>query len=95
MASDDDVSVDETEYAGAMKFRFLDVTINNYQSGGHPFSSSDIPGMNRLQDLQVHAKGGTYVVNFDNDNDTLTVSEGGSEVAGGTTVNARAIAIGR
>lgn len=63
-----DISVTDTEFLGAVKTRFVEIDITNYDddtSGdGEAFAPSDI-GMNRFQNVQaevMHGEGGANTV---------------------------------
>lgn len=93
------ISFDEVEFAGGMAFRFLDVTVSSYPSGGEPFTEVDA-AMSRFQYVEVSAQDGSaYDADYDDQNGTIRIfnRDGTGEVAGGTSVDIdlRVMAVGR
>jgi hypothetical protein len=90
-----DISVTDTEFPGAMKVRFVDVDITNYDDGsngnGEPFAPSDI-GMHRFQTVNAEVKYGegdaTTVVNcvaqYDYQNDSIRLLHQSNDGTGTT-----------
>lgn len=87
------VEVTDTEFPGAMKVRFVDVDISNYDSDGSGDGESLAPsdvGMHRFQTVNAEVKFGegsaTTVVNceaqYDYQNDAIRLLYGGTD--GGT-----------
>lgn len=86
--------LDELEQAGAMKFRFATVTDDDYTSGT-PFAPNDL-NLNRFQHVLVNAADGTAdTANYEADNNVITATSGGTEVADNTTVKYTVVGIGR
>jgi hypothetical protein len=89
------VNLDETEFAGGMKFRFLDVDVTSYDQGGEDLTPEDA-GMVRYQKVDADAVGGNgYRVEYVEADDVLKVYDGGSELAGGSTATIRVMTVGR
>lgn len=89
-------TLDELEFAGAMKFRFGEILEEDYDNGtGIPFTPNTL-NLNRLQHVAVSVKGsgGTHA-NYESDNDVIKVYDGGSEVTDTNTVDLEIMAIGR
>lgn len=88
------VDLQELEYAGAMKFRFARVTDDDY-TGGTPFVPNDL-NLNRFQFVAVSVVDSTAEsANYEEDNDVITATSGGTEVADNTTVVYNVMAVGR
>lgn len=89
-----DVELQELDYAGAMKFRFARVTDDDYTSGT-PFVPNDL-NLNRFQFVAINAVDSTAdTANYEEDNDVVTATSGGTEVADNTTVVYNVMAVGR
>lgn len=89
------LTLNELEYAGAMKFRFIDVLEEDYQ-GGVPFSPADA-NLNRFQHVLVSVQDPSegQFANYHSATDEITVASGGTELSGGATVTLDVVAIGR
>ncbi len=89
------VTLDELEYAGAMKFRFVQVEETDYQ-GGIPFAPADA-NLNRFQHVLVSVRDPSegQFANYHAETDEITVASGGTELSGGSTVTLDVVAIGR
>lgn len=93
------ITFDEVEFAGGMAFRFLDVTIEDYPSGGEPFAEVDA-AMSRFQYVEVTVQDGSaYDAEYDRQNATIRLfnRDGTGEVSDSTTVDVdlRVMAVGR
>lgn len=96
------VTVDGTEYAGAMKFRFADVSVSSYESGGEDLTPQDL-GMYRFQKVEVSVSNGDgFTANYDESSGTIKVHGDGDgtsqslpEVSAGTATELRVMAVGR
>lgn len=89
------VNLDETEFAGGMKHRFLDVEVTSYNQGGEDFTPEDA-GMVRHQKLLVDAVGGNgYRAEYDRNNEKVLLYDSSGELAGGSTAQLRVMAVGR
>lgn len=97
-----DITVTDTEFPGAMKVRFVDVDITDYDSDGagdgEPFAPSDI-GMHRFQTVNAEVKFGegsaTTVVNcvaqYDYQNNSIRLLQ--QSDSGGTDSDADLIEV--
>lgn len=92
-----DVTITDTEYAGAQTFRHADVTVT-YESGGVEFKPAALR-MNRFQNVVVTLADASQVVivSYDDDNDVLLMYDAsdGSELAASETVDLLVTGIGR
>lgn len=88
------ITLDELEYAGAMKFRFATVEDTDY-TGGTPFQPNDL-NLNRFQMVMVNCTDSTAdTVNYEADNDVITAASAGTEVADNTSITYNVVGIGR
>lgn len=95
------VTLDGTEFAGAMKVRFADVDITSYTAGGESFTPNDA-GMHRFQYVAANSTENGYVFVYDYTNETVKAYEASTdgstldEAAGTTDVGTvRLMCIGR
>ena len=89
-------TLDELEFAGAMKFRFGEILEEDYDNGtGVPFTPNTL-NLNRLQHVAVSVKGdGAAYANYEADNDVIKVYDTAGELAADSTVDLEIMAIGR
>lgn len=66
------IDVLDTEFAGAMKVRIVEVDITSYTAGGEPFAPSDA-GMHRFQFVTAEPDENGYVANYDYDGELIRV----------------------
>lgn len=83
------VTIDHTEFAGAMKVRIATVDITSYTNGGESFTPSDM-GMHRFQFVCPIADEKGYLVTYDTAGEQLFAYEAGADggefdEAGGST----------
>lgn len=95
------VTINDTEFAGAMKVRIADVDITSYTNGGEGFTPSDM-GMHRFQFVSVFSTENGYLFTYDYTNEQILAYEAGAdgaaldEVADTTDVGTtRVMAFGR
>ncbi len=90
-----EITLAETEFAGAQKIRHVDIDVTSYEQGGETITPADL-GMNRFQKVHVDAVGGTPVrAEFAREEGAVYLFNGGTEAAGGTTEPLRVMAVGR
>lgn len=93
----DNTSLGELEFAGNMKFRFLDVTEDSYSNGtGIDFVPNDA-NLNRIQTVIVNVDEANLLANYEEDNDKIRVYDGtaGAELSGGESVDLTVVAVGK
>lgn len=85
----------DLEYAGGMKFRFVDVTEDNYD-GGIDFNPNDI-NLNRFQFVDANVVSGAEAdtAEYHRSDGVIEVVDGGSELTSGSSVTVSVLAIGR
>lgn len=95
------IDVLDTEFAGAMKVRIVEVDVTSYTADGEPFTPSDV-GMHRFQYVTASTDENGYMFAYDYDNEVLEAYEASTdgsaldEVAGSTDVGvARLMCVGR
>lgn len=101
-----DITIDGTEFPGAMKVRFVTVEITDYDTGGKTLTPNTV-GMNRFQSVRADVVDGSgYVATYDRYDDALvlrgesndgtgTGDEPLSEAASGTSAEVSVMALGR
>lgn len=97
------VTIDDTEFQGAVKHRYAVVEIDSYTSGGEDVAPNDV-GLNRFQSVEVYVRDGSaYVAQYDEANEKLLLrgdGDGTSETlpeasAGTGTVSVRFVGKGK
>jgi hypothetical protein len=89
------ITLDELEFAGAMKFRFGEVLEEDYDNGtGVPFTANTL-NLNRLQHVVVSVQSGSLWANYEADNDVIKVYDSAGELADVSSVDLEIMAIGR
>lgn len=95
------IDVLDTEFAGAMKVRIVEVDITSYTSGGEAFTPNDA-GMHRFQYVTAQSDENGYMFTYDYDNEAIQAYEastdgsGLDEAAGATDVGVvRLFCVGR
>jgi len=83
------VDVLDTEFAGAMKVRIVEVDVTSYTASGEPFTPSDA-GMHRFQFVAAQSDENGYYFTYDYTNEVIKAYEASTDgsaldEAGGTT----------
>lgn len=100
------LDIDATEFAGAMKVRFATMDITSYETGGEPVFPNSV-GMNRFQSVFVDVSDGTgATANYNDATDSVelyvqandgtgTANDALTELAAGGTAEVSLVLIGR
>lgn len=89
-----EVTLNELEFAGAMKFRFVDVSEDDYQDG-IDFVPNTV-NLNRFQTVLANVDGtGAETANYHSEEDEIKVFADDGEIVNGSSVDLTVVAIGR
>ena len=93
----DNVSLGELEFAGNMKFRFLDVTEDSYSNGTGISLVPNDANLNRIQTVIANVDEADLVANYEEDNDVIRVYDGtaGTELADESSVDLTVTVVGK
>ena len=76
------VTIDQTEFAGAMKVRFITFDITSYSAGGESLDPTDA-GMHRFQKVNADVSDGTgYVAQYNVDTGNVMLFGGTEDSTG-------------
>jgi len=96
-----DLTIEDTEFMGAVKARIAVIDITSYTSGGEDVSPNDV-GLNRIQSVTTYVRDGTnQIAQYDETNEKLRLLESGDgageldEVGSGASVSVRFVGKGK
>lgn len=88
-------TINDTEFMGAVKTRFLEVDIDNYEQGAETFGPTDA-GMNRFQQVVVEVADDSMLsAHYDAANGVIRLVDGGAEAAAGETASLSVTTMGK
>jgi hypothetical protein len=96
------LTIEDTEFMGAVKARYADIEISSYNSGGEDLTPNDI-GLNRFLAVNAYVDDGSALIaQYDESSEKLIIRGDGDgttqslpEASAGTSVNVSFVGMGK